>query len=200
MSAELALQQLLNGNKRFITDKSLHPNQDIKRRSELKKGQNPVALILSCYDSRITPEIIFDQGLGDLFILRTAGNVLNTHIIGSIEYAVKYLQIPLVMVLGHEDCAAIDFAMKNINTDSNIDDVVNTIRQNIGQIDMDQENFLDIAAKKNVQVVIDQLKSLSPIIFRLINAKQLKIVGGYYNLKSGKVDIIPELEKVNAYN
>ena len=104
------------------------------------------------------------------------------------------------MVLGHEDCAAIDFAMKNINTDSNIDDVVNTIRQNIGQIDMDQENFLDIAAKKNVQVVIDQLKSLSPIIFRLINAKQLKIVGGYYNLKSGKVDIIPELEKVNAYN
>ena len=190
MRADLALQELLEGNRRFVESRSIYPNQDIDHRRKIVETQQTFAVVVTCSDSRVPPEIIFDQGLGDLFVIRIAGNILNKHIIGSIEYAVKYVNVPLIMILGHENCAAVDITLKNIVTDSCIDNVFETIRQNIGEIDLSQEDILNIAIKKNVDTVINDLKSSSIIISELVNDDKVKVVGAYYDFKSGIVDII----------
>lgn len=190
MQLDLAIQKLLDGNKRYMESKQIHPNQDIIHRAETVNIQNPFALVITCSDSRVSPEILFDQGLGDLFVVRIAGNILNEHVIGTIEYAVKYLNIPLILVLGHENCAAIDTTLQNIKTHSCMDKIFETLNQNIGQIDKNHEDVLNIAIKKNVSAVICQLKSLSNIVLESANNNDLRILGGYYSLRTGKVDII----------
>jgi len=190
MNADLALQELLCGNKRFVELKSIHPHQNDVRRKSTVDLQQPIAVIVTCSDSRVPPEIILDQGLGDLFVVRIAGNILNKHVIGSIEYAVKYVDVPLIMVIGHENCAAIDVTLKNISTQCCMDNVLETIRQNIGDIDPNHHDALNIAIKKNVNAVINNLKASSPTISQLINDDKVKLVGAYYHFTSGKVDII----------
>ena len=113
LTPDRALTQLLRGNERFVAGWPDHPNQSARRRREVSEaGQHPFAIILSCADSRVPPEIIFDQGLGDLFIVRVAGNVLDDVVLGTIEYAVEHLQVPLVMVLGHDKCGAVTAAVE----------------------------------------------------------------------------------------
>ncbi|EKE04073.1 MAG: hypothetical protein ACD_20C00109G0028 [uncultured bacterium] len=190
MNADLALQELLCGNKRFVELKSIHPHQNDVRRKSTVDLQQPIAVVVTCSDSRVPPEIILDQGLGDLFVVRIAGNILNKHVIGSIEYAVKYVDVPLIMVIGHENCAAIDVTLKNISTQCCMDNVLETIRQNVGDIDPNQHDALNIAIKKNVNAVINNLKASSPTILQLINDNKVKLVGAYYHFTSGIVDII----------
>lgn len=186
MNGRLALEKLIEGNKRFVDSKSIYPNQDKKRRLETLEAQNPFAVVITCSDSRVCPEILFDQGIGDLFIIRTAGNVLDDHVLGSVEYAVKYVNVGLIVVLGHENCAAIDTAIKNIITDSHMDKVLETIKENIGS---DHGNILCNAVRTNVNTVIKQLK-LSPVL----SEKSPDIIGAFYNLESGIVDIITSME------
>ena len=111
ISADDALAQLVEGNRRFVSGEVARPHQSAARRAELAKGQAPVAIVLTCSDSRVAPELYFDQGLGDLFVIRNAGNVLDDHVLGSIEYAVEHLHVPLLIVIGHEKCGAVSAAV-----------------------------------------------------------------------------------------
>lgn len=113
MTAEEALNQLKEGNSRYVKGDIKHPHTDIQRRDELTGGQHPFAVILSCADSRVVPELLFDQGLGDLFVIRVAGNVAKDKVIGSIEYAIKFLNSKLIVVMGHENCGAVSASLSN---------------------------------------------------------------------------------------
>ena len=115
LSASDALEKLKEGNQRFIEFKQKHPDEDKKRRQEMLKGQHPFVVILSCSDSRVPPELIFDQGLGDIFEIRNAGNVLDEHVIGSIEYAIMHLGVKLVVIMGHQDCGAVGATLSGIS-------------------------------------------------------------------------------------
>ena len=112
MGQNNTIKKLLEGNQRYITGGALHPNQSFEHRLELAEGQKPIAAILTCADSRVSPEIIFDQGLGDLFVLRVAGNVVNEMFVGSPEYAVEHLNVSLLMILGHSQCGNVDATIK----------------------------------------------------------------------------------------
>ena len=115
LSAKEAIQKLKDGNKRFIKNQAQHPDESIERKKEMLKGQHPFVVILSCSDSRVPPELIFDQGLGDIFEIRNAGNVLNEHVIGSIEYAVMHCGVKLIVIMGHQDCGAIAATLSGIS-------------------------------------------------------------------------------------
>jgi hypothetical protein len=111
VSPEAALTRLVEGNKRFVAGSTTHPDQTAERRTETAKGQHPFAIILTCADSRLSPEILFDEGIGDLFVVRNAGNLLDDHVLGSIEYAVEHLHATLIVVLGHTKCGAVSAAV-----------------------------------------------------------------------------------------
>ena len=111
LTPDLALQRLLDGNARYASGHSAHPHQTVARRVEVAKGQHPIAAIVTCSDSRVAPELYFDQGLGDLFVVRDAGNVINDHVIGSLEYAVEHLHVSVILVIGHEKCGAVSAAV-----------------------------------------------------------------------------------------
>lgn len=121
------MQKLIDGNKRYVEGKFIHPNQSAERRMELSKDQNPFAVILSCSDSRVPPEIIFDQGIGDLFIIRVAGNIISNEVLGSIEYAVEHLDVGLVVVLGHERCGVVSAAVAGGEVHKHISSLVEAI-------------------------------------------------------------------------
>jgi len=192
MKKELAIRKLLDGNARFAANKSIHPHMDIETRFRTIETQNPFALVISCFDSRVSPEIIFDQGIGDLFVLRSPGNTLNEDIIGATEYAVKAFNIPLIIVLGHENCAAVEAALNNIKTFTGIDKTTESIRNNIEYIDPYSLNALDNATKKNVKTVCNQLITSSTILFNAVKHKKLEITGMYYHLKNGNAEIISD--------
>jgi carbonic anhydrase len=190
LSPDHALQQLVEGNKRFTKGKTLHPSQDASRRTQLTEGQHPVAAILGCSDSRVPPEIIFDQGLGDLFVVRLAGNTLDKLALGSLEYAASELQVPLILVLGHEKCGAVSATLKGKTLPGHIDDLAKEIRPALKNMQCGQEEKLDCAIHANVDHVVKELNSSSNILAPLIQEGKLKIVGGYYRLKDGAVELL----------
>ncbi len=187
MTSQEALQTLMDGNKRFSQDKSLHSDRTSERRQELASNQAPFATILGCSDSRVAPEIIFDQGIGDLFIVRVAGNVLGPLELDSIEYSVLYLKSSIIMVLGHEDCGAIKAVMGGNTKD--IESVAELIQPAVQATTSDMKNRLENTIKTNVQMVSDQLKK-SPVLQKFISEKKLTVVGGYYNFHTGKVEMV----------
>jgi len=191
MSGDAALKRLLEGNRRYVAAKFAHPNQSIQRRVEVAKKQSPFAVILTCADSRVAPEIVFDQGLGDLFVLRVAGNVTSPSIIGSIEYAVEHLGSPLVMVMGHERCGAVDAALKGVEAEGYIGYLVEAIQPAVEQSRGQEGDPLDNAVKANVKRVVRKLKSAEPVLSHLIRDGKVKIVGARYDLDSGRVTLVP---------
>lgn len=177
-----SLQRLIEGNLRYTSDQLTHPNLSSTRRDEIKAGQAPFATILGCSDSRVAPEIIFDQGLGDLFIVRVAGNVVGPIETDSIEYSVKYLGSSLILVMGHQSCGAVDAVVQGKTAD--IEDVANLIKPAIrGTKD------LEAAIKANVRWVVSQIKQ-APFLKKMIDQKKLDCVGAYYQLGTGKVEIL----------
>jgi len=188
MSGDQALMKLMEGNKRFVEDKAAHPNRDSARKMQVAEGQNPFALVLGCADSRVPAEVIFDQGLGDIFVTRVAGNILDKAVLGSIEYGVGVLKIPLVMVLGHEECGAVKAALKNDPLPGDIDWIAGQIRNDIRGNTCDPKNPLPCATKLNVKVLVEQLKRSDPVIAPLVKNGSVKIVGAFYNLKNGSVE------------
>jgi carbonic anhydrase len=190
ISSKKALQMLLEGSNRYVNQKSAHPNQTIERRKELVKAQKPFAIILSCSDSRVSPEIIFDQGLGDLFVIRVAGNVLDTTVIASAEYAAEHLGVTLLVVLGHSKCGAVSAAVSDNEHTGHIGELVKSIKPAVSKAKKMSGDLLENAIKANIEIVVAQLKSSSPIISKRIRANELEIVGAFYDLESGAVNII----------
>jgi len=182
MSPEAALERLLAGNKRYVGDQLAHPDRSPLRREEVKRGQNPFAIIVGCSDSRVSPEIIFDQGLGDLFIVRVAGNVIGPIERDSIDYSAQYLGSSLVLVMGHESCGAVTAVFQGNTAD--IEDVAALIKPAIKN-----SRDLDAAIRANIRWMANYLKQ-TPCIKRLISEKKIDVIGAYYHLGSGNVEIL----------
>lgn len=181
------LERLIEGNIRFIENKSLHPNRSLERREETAKKQEPIAIIVGCSDSRVAPEILFDQGIGDLFIVRVAGNVVGPIEIASIEYSALYLHSKLIVVLGHENCGAVHAVVEGKT--QGIEPIASLIEPAVKMTAKTPGNHLENAIKKNVLLVVEQLQN-NPLLKPIIEKEQLTIKGGYYNFHTGKVELL----------
>jgi carbonic anhydrase len=182
-----AWQRLKDGNDRFAADKPESKDIGAKKRGELVKGQRPFAAVLSCADSRVPPEYIFDQGLGDIFVMRVAGNFSDASGVASLEYAVKHFQVPLIVVLGHEDCGAVKAALANDKPGGDLGKLLEQIH--IGKdLPMDKNAALVEGTKNNVRFQTDVLTKRSEVLRDSIEQKRLQIVSGVYSLASGRVE------------
>jgi carbonic anhydrase len=184
-----ALRQLMLGNERFVSRKRTSPNQDVVRLNEVANGQKPFAAILGCADSRVPSEIVFDQGLGDLFVCRVAGNVATPEEIGSLEFGTAVLGAKVLIVMGHERCGAVDATLKGASVPGQIGSLLDAIRPSLAKAKGLAGDPLENACKANIAYQIEQLKK-SPVLTELIAAGKLKIVGGYYDLDLGTVSLI----------
>lgn len=189
-----ALLRLLEGNQRYAANKSIL-NESASRRIEVAERQTPFATILSCVDSRVPPELIFDQGLGDLFVIRSAGQVLDKAVLGSLEFGVARLNIPLLMVLGHERCGAVKAAMevleKHTVAEADIDYLVDGLAEAVEIGVKGGGDPWDGAVRAQIALLVEKLKH-SPILNTAVEAGRLKIVGAWYDLESGLVEITVE--------
>ena len=185
-----ALKKLMEGNQRYIEQKRTFPDQARSRIVEVAEGQHPFATILACSDSRATPEIIFDQGLGDLFDIRIAGNFLDDVVLGNMEYAVVELGVPLLVILGHERCGAVKAALDGKALPGHLSTLVAAIKPAVDATKNQLGDAWDNAVRANVKMNVNKLKSASPILAEAVKAGKLKVVGGRYDLDSGKVEII----------
>jgi carbonic anhydrase len=195
--AEIALQEILEGNQRYMAGRLTHPRQTIQRRQELAQHQEPFAIILGCADSRVPPELIFDQGLGDLFVVRVAGNIPDeAAVMGSLEYAVAHLRTPLLVVLGHKGCGAVKATVEVLaaheSGEGHLGFIVNAIRPAIDEARRAGGDLLDQAIRVNVERTVNRLKETEPILAGRVHSQELMIVGAYYDLESGRVEILGE--------
>ncbi|MEI7475195.1 MAG: carbonic anhydrase [bacterium] len=190
ISADEAFNRLIDGNKRFVKLKLMHPDESNKRRHELASGQHPIAIVLSCSDSRVPPELLFDQGLGDLFIIRDAGNVADDVVIGSLEYAAGHLNVPLVIVLGHEKCGAVTAAVDGHADSEHIEKILDQIKPAVITAKKEQGDLIDNTVRENVKYVVDEIKNSNPVLAKKYKNGELKVVGAYYHLEDGKVELL----------
>jgi carbonic anhydrase len=185
-----ALNKLIDGNQRYVNSATVcHEDWSAKRLAQTQ-GQAPFAVIVTCSDSRVPPEIIFDQALGSLFVIRVAGNVVDDFAIGSIEYGVTVLGADTVLVLGHSNCGAVDGALKGLKFDNHIQEVLNAIQPAVESVKGTSGNVLEKAIKLNVTHVEGKLKSSKPVLAKLLEQGKLSILGGYYDLATGKVEFL----------
>jgi carbonic anhydrase len=191
-SADAVLAELKAGNQRHVNHKYAHPHESAARRHELVGGQQPHEVILTCADSRVPPEIVFDQGLGDVFDVRVAGNIAADAEIASIEYAVEHLHTPLVVVMGHQSCGAVGAAIEGGEAPGHLPTLVNAIRPAVEAARKLPGNLSDNAIRLNVEKVVAELRASKPILAEAVAAKRLRIVGAVYALDTGKVAWLPE--------
>ncbi len=189
-SPDAALQRLMDGNRRFMRHKGRHPDQSQARMREVAQVQHPIATLLSCADSRVPPEILFDEGIGDLFDIRVAGNIVTSEVLGSLEYAVSVLGTPLVMVLGHERCGAVTAAVQGERLPGHMSSFVKAIKPAISKTKGESGDPVDNAVIANVQYQIEKLKRSSTIVSQQLRDGKLKIFGGRYDLDTGEVTLI----------
>lgn len=166
MSTDHIIEDLVSGN-RYFTE------SNIEKRGELVKSQNPKAVVLCCSDSRVSPELIFNQELGDLFVVRVAGNILNEENLGSIEYAVEHLNVPLIIVMGHSSCGAVAAAVKGNGAHGHVKSIVNAIKLAV-------KDSVEETSRENVKISVEKLRTMFTI----------KVVGAYYDLNTGKVSFL----------
>ena len=198
LTAQEALIRLQEGNQRFVEGKSTHNTNYTQRRNELVDGQTPFAIILGCSDSRVPTEIVFDQGLGDLFVIRIAGNIVAPSQIGSIEFAVETFQTPLVVVLGHTHCGAVAATLNQIrqpqaSRSQHLRSIVECIRPAVEPLleirnNLAYERLLERAIRSNVRMSVNQLQRGSSFLEEMYDSGSLWIVGAEYSLESGEVD------------
>jgi carbonic anhydrase len=189
--ADTVLAALQAGNQRHVNARYTHPHQTSARRLELARGQQPRAVILACADSRVPPEIVFDQGLGDLFVIRVAGNIAAAEEIASIEYAVEHLHTPLVVVLGHQSCGAVGAAIEGGEAPGHLPALIEAIHPAVEKARKLPGDLSDNAVRINVEMVVDQLRSSKPVLAEEVAAGKLRIVGAVYSLETGKVAWLP---------
>ena len=189
-----AIEILMDGNKRFINN--LKANRDLlQQMNDTSEGQHPFAVILSCIDSRTSAELIFDQGLGDIFSVRIAGNCVNEDILGSMEFACKVAGAKLIVVLGHTACGAVKGACDDVRM-GNLTTLLNKIRPAVddtktsGERKSSNTAFVEDVAVRNVVLALESIPQRSPILKEMIDSKTIGIMGGIYDVSTGKVDLI----------
>lgn len=185
------------GNDRFVSGHPIHPDETLERIRELKKGQHPFAIVVSCSDSRVPPELIFDQGLGDIFSIRTAGNIIGDYELASIEYAVEHLSVKTVLVLGHQDCGAVQAYMSdtsNTHTKGRVKNLIEYIRQEEEEkkLPLGDRNNMSIAVYANMLHGMHLLKNSMPVLKPMADRQEITIMGGLYNMENGKVVFVDE--------
>ncbi len=188
------LTTVIDGNERFMSNHPIHPDQTLERLRSLEKGQNPFAVVISCSDSRLPPELIFDQGLGDLFTVRNAGNIIGDYELGSVEYAVEHLHVPLVIVMGHSNCAAIGAYLehRHDSISNHIQRIVNYIKAEPEekQVNKNSKNYYEASIKANVLHGVQVLKTVDPVMAEMLKQKEVKIIGAIYDMHTGKVNFL----------
>lgn len=190
MTPDEALNVLMEGNARFVSGKVCHPNQNDESLAKAVSGQQPFAVVVSCSDSRVPPEILFDQGIGDIFVIRTAGEVMDNATIGTIEYAVEHLHVPLIVVLGHDDCGAVKAAIEGSAEPGQISYIVDAITPAVNTARGMNGDLLNNSIDVNAQNVARQLRSTSPILSEAAQAGTLQIVAARYHLDTGAVELL----------
>jgi carbonic anhydrase len=193
LSPDASLERLLKGNTRYVEGVSLR--HDFRHEREaLAGGQNPYAAILSCADSRIAPEYAFDSGRGDLFVCRVAGNFANADTIASMEYAVAVLGVPLLLVLGHDSCGAVDATIKSLKDDKplpgHMPSLVEGIAPSVKAVSQQAGDTLGRAIRQNVIDNVAKLSAATPILSAAVEGHKLRVVGGIYRLNDGRVDMV----------
>lgn len=196
-----AWQEMLAGNDRFVRDDLLHPGQSAERRSELTDAQKPFALVFGCGDSRVAAEIVFDRGLGDLFVVRTAGHVVDTSVLGSVEFAVAALEVPLVVVLGHSSCGAVRASLDAVDSGrmpgGYLRDLVERVTPSIMAARAQGAAGPDEVLVEHVRQTGRLLHDRSTLVADAVRSGRLAIVGTVYDLAEGRVrpvDVIGEIE------
>jgi carbonic anhydrase len=185
-----ALEKLVQGNQRFAGGSATHPGQTVERRTELAKGQTPFAIVLTCADSRVSPELVFDQGLGDLFVIRNAGNVLDDHVLGSMEYAVDHLHVPLIVVLGHSQCGAVSATLAGGHAPGHIQSIVDAIGPAVAESQDLPGDKLDNAVRANAERNGSLVAHSGPILEEAVKAGKLRVVAARYDLATGRVEFL----------
>jgi carbonic anhydrase len=190
------LERLMVGNRRFMTGHPVHPDETLDRIRKLKKGQNPFVVIVSCSDSRVPPELVFDHGIGDVFSIRTAGNVIGDYELGSIEYAVEHLGVDLVMVMGHENCGALD-AYVHRSTERHHNHIQNLIDYINDEVEEKQlpdslKQSLEFTVLANIRHGVNLLRSSEPILGKLYKEKKIRVIGSIYDLDTGEVKLLDQ--------
>lgn len=194
VSPDAAMNTLKEGNARFLSGAMKHPDQDQARRAlTSSKGQHPIATVLSCSDSRVPVEILFDSGIGDIFVVRVAGNVADIDETGSLEYGVDHLGTPVLLVLGHTQCGAVTAVVQNAPLHGNIPTLVDNIAPAVAKAkaahpEMSGEALVEEAVKANVWQVMDDTFKLSEAIRERVKSGKVKVIGAVYNLADGKID------------
>lgn len=184
--------KLISGNTRFVSEKLATKDLSKARREDLfKNGQKPYAIVVACSDSRVAPELVLDQGLGEIFVVRTAGNVVDPIAIGSIEYAVEHLHVPYIMVMGHEKCGAVTAAVEagDKHVEGNVGEIIEKIKPAVKKAKAAGASGLDLVEKsteENVKAVIEELETKSPVIKEALEKGELTVVGSKYDLDQGK--------------
>jgi len=189
ITPDVALRLLMEGNKRFTSGKSRNINQNLAHMKLVAKTQKPFAAILSCADSRVPSEIIFDRGFGDLFICRVAGNIATYEETGSLEFGTLVLGAKVLVVMGHKRCGAVDATIKGAQVPGRIASLLDAIKPSLARVDTRDANRLEATTKANVLMQVENLKA-SPVMSELIQAGKLKIVGAYYDLDTGVATIL----------
>ena len=187
-----ALQMLLAGNERFVTGKLEHPNHCEESRRGLVSRQDPFAVVLACADSRVPPVDVFDQGLGDLFVVRVAGNIINDQILGSIEYAVSHLHTTLVMVMGHSSCVAVGAVSQGVKLLGHIASLTPSIDAALKKAKGLEGCWVDNAAKELALTTAKKIATSEPIMADLVQEGKVTVVATYYDLESGEVSLLTE--------
>ena len=194
-SADAVIAELKAGNAHFIAKKFAHPHQSSARQKELASGQHPHCAILTCADSRVPPEILFDQGLGDMFDVRVAGNIAGDAETASIEYAAEHLHVPLVVVMGRTQCGAVTAALEGGELPGKLPSLIAALRPAVDQSAHEPGDRVANAVRDNVVHVVNQLRAAKPVLSDLTAAGKLRIVGAVYSLETGKVEWIEGARK-----
>jgi len=196
-SADESLHELLDGNERFVKGQPTGPRRSPEDFRGLAEAQYPEAVIITCADSRVAPEILFDVGVGDIFVVRVAGNVVSragVTVKGSIEYAVAELNVPLIVVLGHSGCGAVKAAMTHIDARDSLPGAINglveLIKPAVAESKGAPGDALENAIRKNVEIGVNRLKELQPILAPRVKDGKLKVVGAVYDLRTGAVTLV----------
>jgi carbonic anhydrase len=196
-AADEVLKQLIAGNEHFATNQSQNLRRSPEDFRRVAEGQNPIAIIVACADSRVSPELLFDMGVGDLFVIRVAGNVVNgagVTVKGSIEYAIAELKVPLIVVLGHTNCGAVKAAVQHIDKKDSLPGAINglveLIKPAAAKVKGQAGDVYDNTTRENVRIGVERLKTLEPVIAPLVKEGRVKVVGGLYDLKTGKVELL----------
>ena len=191
VAPDAAIARLREGNQRFATGALGERTQIVEHRTELAKGQHPFAIIIACADSRLSPEILFDQGLGELFVIRNAGNLLDDHVIGSVEYAVEHLHATLVVVLGHSACGAVTAAVGGGEAAGHLRAIVESLAPAVAMARKKPGDPIENAVRINARLSAAALAESEPILREAVTASRIKVVAARYDLASGQVEFLP---------